>query len=73
MTVAADRVGNYPDRTPIYFGGNKREPADHQPATQCQLDALEDAGYYIEPADTFEAQAILARIELEERGGLWLT
>jgi hypothetical protein len=58
---------------PIYLAGNKREPYPHQPATQCQLDALEDAGYFDEPADTFEAQAILARIEIEEGGGLWLT
>ncbi len=73
MTVHADRLGDSTERTPIYHNGNKREPYPHQPPTQHELDALEAAGYYIEPADTFEARAILARIEIEEQGGLWRT
>jgi hypothetical protein len=41
------------------------------PITQDETDELEDSGFAPDQLEASEARAVLARVEVGERGGLW--
>jgi hypothetical protein len=43
------------------------------PLTEDEVGELERSGFVPNQLDSSEARAVLARIEIEEGGGLWLT